>query len=466
MDDEGRVVVVSNRAPSIFTRPSAEERRSLPVGGLVSALRPFLEASGGIWMGWDGNSDGQEGATSTTVTEVEGINLASVSLSRDEVRGFYDIFSNRTLWPILHGFPDKATISYDSYPVYRSVNRKYAASLIDLLKPSDLVWVQDYHLLPLGHELRKLGWTGKIGFFLHVPFPPPEIFGILPWARKLLTLLFDYDLVGLQTQKYVHNLQEALGDEFGAVLIADTVHYQGRTLTAHSFPVGADADAFREMTLSQAPTPVSRFLENSPKGRQLLIGVDRLDYTKGIIQRMQSIERLFDDHPELLGRVTLFQISAPSRVNIPEYAQERERLDSLVGKINGKFGEVHWMPIHPLHRSFSQQDLAHLYREADACLVTPLRDGMNLVAKEFIASQTSDPGVLVLSRFCGAAESMQDDALMVNPYDFQGTASAIYRALTMPRPERQRRWEALFEDVSRHTARAWCYSFAAALGDA
>jgi trehalose 6-phosphate synthase len=253
---------------------------------------------GGIWMGWDGKSDGQEGASSTTITEVQGINLASVSLSRDEVRGFYDIFSNRTLCPILHGFPDNATISYDSYPVYRSVNRKYAASLIDMLEPGDLVWVQDYHLLPLGHELRKLGWTGRIGFFLHVPFPPPEIFGILPWARKLLTLLFDYDLVGLQTPKYVHNLQEALGDEFGAVLIADTVHHQGRTLKAHSFPVGAGADAFREMTQSQAPTPVSRFLENSPKGRQLLIGVDRLDYTKGIIQRMQSIERLFDDHPE------------------------------------------------------------------------------------------------------------------------------------------------------------------------
>ena len=463
MGIEGRVVLVSNRTPSVSTPSSVEERRNLPVGGLVSCLRPFLEARGGIWMGWDGNSDGQEDTASATITEVEGIRLASVSLSGDEVEGFYNIFSNRALWPIFHGFPHKATINHDSYPVYRSVNRKYAASLIDLLRPGDLVWVHDYHLIPLGSELRKLGWTGRIGFFLHIPFPPSGIFGILPWARELLTHLFDYDLVGLQTPKYVHNFQESLGDEFGAVLIGDTVHHQGRTIKALSFPVGADVQAFREMTLSQAPTPVSRFLEDFPKDRQLLLGVDRLDYTKGIVQRMQSIERLLDDHPELLGRVTLIQISAPSRVSIPEYAQERERLDSLVGKINGKFGEADWLPIHPLHRSYSQQDLAHLYREADACLVTPLRDGMNLVAKEFVAAQTSDPGVLVLSRFCGAAESMRD-ALMINPYDFQGTASNIYRALTMPRPERQRRWDALFEDVSGHTARDWCYSFIDALG--
>ena len=247
--------------------------------------------------------------------------------------------------------------------------------------------------------------------------------------------------------------------------IGSTARYQGRTLKIGEFPVGADVQSFREMTMNRASTPVSRSLEDFPKNRQLLIGVDRLDYTKGIIQRMQAIERLLDDHPELIGHVTLIQISAPSRVNIPEYAYERERLDSLVGKINGKFGETHWVPIHPLHRSYSQQDLAHLYREADVCLVTPLRDGMNLVAKEFVASQTSDPGVLVLSRFCGAAESMPD-ALLVNPYDFQETASTIYRALTMSREERERCWQALYGGVDSHTARDWCYSFVSALGDA
>ena len=465
MDGEGRVVVVSNRLPSVSTFSSAEERRNLPVGGLVSSLRPFLKSVGGVWMGWDGNSDGQEGAAPAAITEVEGIRLASVSLSRDEVEGFYNVLSNRTIWPLFHGFPDKSTISHDSYPVYRSVNRKYAASLIDLLRPGDLVWVHDYHLFPLGRELRKLGWTGKIGFFLHIPFPSAEIFGILPWAQELLTLLFDYDLVGLQTRKYAHNLQESLGDELGAILIGDTVHHQDSALVVRSFPVSADVQAFREMALSQVPTPVSRFLEEFPRDKQLLLGVDRLDYTKGILQRMQSIERLFDDHPELLGRVTLIQISAPSRVTIPEYAQERDRLDSLIGKINGRFGEADWMPVHPLHRSYSQQDLAHLYREADACLVTPLRDGMNLVAKEFVASQTSDPGALVLSRFCGAAESMRD-ALLVNPYDFERTSAAIYRALTMPREERERRWKALFENVSGHTAGDWCHSFVTALGDA
>ena len=446
------------------TLSSAEERRGLPVGGLVSSLRPFLQARGGVWVGWDGDPDGRADIAPAAIAEVEGLSLASVSLSADEVEGFYNVFSNRTLWPLFHGFPDKSTINHDSYPVYRDVNRKYAASLIELLKPGDLVWVHDYHLFPLGRELRKLGWTGKIGFFLHIPFPSAEMFGILPWATELLDCLFDYDLVGLQTRKYAHNLQESLGDELGGALVGDTVHHEGRTLTARPFPVSADVQAFGEMARSQEPTPISRFLEDFPKDRQLLLGVDRLDYTKGILQRMQSIERLFDDYPQLIRRVTLIQISAPSRVTIPEYAQERERLDSLVGKINGRFGEADWLPVHPLHRSYSQQDLAHLYREADACLVTPLRDGMNLVAKEFAASQTDDPGVLVLSRFCGAAESLRD-ALMVNPYDFQGTASAIYRALTMPRDERQSRWEALFESVSGHTANDWCQGFIAALGE-
>ena len=415
-------------------------------------------------MGWDGQPDGQKSAAPPSISEVEGIRLASVSLSREEVEHFYTVFSNRTLWPLLHSFPDKATIRHESYRIYRSVNRKYAASLIDLLRPNDLVWVHDYHLFPLGRELRKLGWAGKTGFFLHSPFPPPEIFGILPWARKLLTRLFDYDLAGLQTRKYAHNLQESLGDELGAVLIGDTVHHRGRTLKVRSYPVSADAQAFREMALNRDPSPVGEFLEDFSRNHKILLGVDRLDYTKGIAQRMQAIERLLESHPELRGQVTLIQISAPSRLNVPEYAQERAQLDSLVGKINGKFGEAHWMPIHPLHRSYSQQDLARFYREADACLVTPLRDGMNLVAKEFVASQTSDPGVLVLSRFCGAAESMHD-ALMVNPYDIQRTASVIHRALTMPRDERLHRWKSLFEGISRHTARDWCYGFLTDLGD-
>lgn len=464
MGGNGRVVVVSNRAPSVSAPSSLEERRNLPVGGLVSALRPLLLSRGGIWMGWDGQPDGLASATQPSLSEVEGIHLASISLSQDEVEHFYTIFSNQTLWPLLHSFPDKATISHDSYRTYRDVNRKYAEALINLLRPDDLVWVHDYHLFPLGHALRKLGWAGKTGFFLHSPFPPSEIFGILPWARKLLTRLFAYDLVGLQTRKYAYNLAESMGDELRATLIGDKMHYGGRSLTIRPFPVSTDAQAFHRIASSQVATPVSRFLDDFTKNKKVLLGVDRLDYTKGIPQRMQAIERLLDVHPDLRGRVTLLQIAAPSRVDVPEYAQERAQLDSLIGQINGKFGEAHWMPILPLHRSYSQQDLAYFYREADACLVTPLRDGMNLVAKEFVASQTSDPGVLVLSRFCGAAESMQD-ALMVNPYDIQRTASAIYRALTMPEDERLRRWKSLFSAVSRHTAEDWAYSFLSALGE-
>lgn len=464
MDGNGRVVVVSNRTPSVVASSSPEERRNLPVGGLVSALRPLLLSRGGLWMGWDGQPDGHPGTTSPSISEVDGIRLASISLSPEEVEHFYTIFSNRTLWPLLHSFPDKATISHESYRVYRDVNRKYADALISFLRPDDLVWVHDYHLFSLGRALRKLGWTGKTGFFLHSPFPPSEIFGILPWARKLLTHLFAYDLLGVQTRKYAHNLQESMGDELGATLIGDRMYYQGKALRTRPFPVSTDAHAFHKMASSHTPTPVTRFLDEFTRNKKVILGVDRLDYTKGIAQRMQAIERLLDTHPHLRGRVTLVQIAAPSRVNVPEYADERAQLDSLVGQINGRFGEAHWMPILPLHRSYSQQDLAHFYREANACLITPLRDGMNLVAKEFVASQTSDPGVLVLSRFCGAAESMQD-ALMVNPYDIQRTASVIYRALTMPQDERLHRWNSLFSSVSRHTAEDWSYGFLSALGE-
>ena len=312
MDGSGRVVVVSNRIPSVASASSAEQRRGLPVGGLVSCLRPFLEAEGGVWMGWDGKSDGREDADPVVVNEVGGLRLASISLSSDEVENFYNIFSNRTLWPILHGFHDKAVISHDSYRVYRGVVRKYAASLMRILRPGDLVWAHDYHLFPLGSELRKLGWTGSTGFFLHVPFPPPEIFGVLPWARELLAHLFDYDLAGLQTPQYARNLRETLADELGAEIAGDTARHEGKTLKARAFPVGADVQAFREMAQGRASTPISRFLEESPGDRRLLLGVDRLDYTKGLVQRMRAMERLLDDFPNCAAGSRSFRSRRPA----------------------------------------------------------------------------------------------------------------------------------------------------------
>ena len=410
-------------------------------------------------MGWSGETEGANGTVGLSISEVEGISIASVSLSRDEVEHFYNIFSNQTLWPLLHSFPDKAIIRHESYPVYRSVNRKYAAALIDLLRPGDLVWVHDYHLFPLGRELRKLGWTGKIGFFLHSPFPPSEIFGILPWARKLLTRLFDYDIFGLQTRKYAHNLQESMGDELGAVLIGDTLHYKGRTLKVRSYPVSTDVEAFRTMALNKDPGPVVEFLEDYSKNRKILLGVDRLDYTKGIVLRMQAMERLLDTHPELRGHVTLIQISAPSRVNVPEYAQERAQLDSLVGQINGKFGEgpldahspsaplllpTRFGPLIPRSRRLS--------RHPSSRWDEPRGQGIRRFPDFRPPESSSSPASAAPQRRCR-------DALMVNPYDVQRTAATINRALTMDKEERQRRWKALFQGISTHTAEDWCYGF-------
>ncbi|MCH8086883.1 MAG: trehalose-6-phosphate synthase [Chloroflexi bacterium] len=458
MAKDGRLVVVSNRVPSLSTPATDEEQRALPVGGLVSSLRSALEHRRSIWLGWSGGTSEHTDSAKPEISDIGGVRLASMDLTRYDVDLFYNLFSNRTLWPLLHSFPDKTTIRHDSYQAYRRVNVKFAETLLSFLEKDDLVWVHDYHLIPLGHELRRMGWSGKVGFFLHIPFPAPDIFTVLPWAEELLELLFAYDLVGLQTNRYVRNLSDAISELLGREGGADGLTLGGRSLRVHPYPVGIDPEFFQAMAREARPSGVSRFLRQMAREHRIILGVDRLDYTKGIAQRMLAFERLLERYPSLRGDVTLIQISVPTRSRVPEYMQEREEVDRLVGRINGRFSEADWMPIHPLYRSYSQSELAAFYREADVCLVTPLRDGMNLVAKEFIASQVDSPGVLVLSKFCGAAETMKE-ALIVNPYDVQGMATAIYTALNMPKKERLRRWEALYQGISSYTAQDWCDSF-------
>ena len=364
----------------------------------------------------------------------------------------------------MHGFPAKVSIRHDAYRAYVRANRRFAAALAPLLREGDQVWVNDFHLLHLGQELKRLGWTEKIGFFLHTPFPSADLFAMLPWASQLLEALLDYDLVGVHTRRYLHNLMDTLSSELPGHIIGDTFVCGHRHARLEVYALGIDPDAFQQMAAESNGSATARLVKRLSERQMIVLGVDRLDYTKGVGLRIRTFGQLLERYPGLRGKASMVQISAPSRTRVPEYIEERQQVDQLVGRINGRYSEADWIPIRYLYRSYPQRELAAFFRESDVCLLTPLRDGMNLVAKEYVASQGNNPGVLVLSKFCGAAVTMKE-ALIVNPYDVEGTADATYRALRMPRRERVQRWNALIKDIRVNTAQNWVDTFLADLAD-
>ena len=457
MAHNSRMVVVSNRVPSP-SEVSPEEGRSVPVGGLVSAVRPAMEEIGGLWLGWSGKSAAGAPQTTPDVTALGNIELATLNLSSNDVSLFYTGFANRTLWPLLHSFTEHVVIRHDTYRAYRRINRRFAEALFPMLRDGDQVLVNDFHLFHVGEELRDLGWQGKIGFFLHVPFPSSDIFSILPWSPDILRGLVCYDLVGLHTESYRRNLAETLESEIGgAVRDWDYFGEDGSTRLG-VYHVGIDMSVFGEPAVANVDALATELSLPSSPEHQIILGVDRLDYTKGIPTRLRAFRRMLEHRPATRGKVSLVQISSPSRTRVPEYQSEKVAVDQLVGEINGQFSEAGWTPIRYLYRSYPQIELACFYSLADVCMVTPLRDGLNLVAKEFVASQGDTPGVLLLSKFCGAASSMTD-ALIVNPYDVDGTAEATYHALSMSLSERRSRWKSLARVVRHHTENSWSEAF-------
>ena len=453
-----RLVVVSNRVPPADDLgPTYQD--TVAVGGMVSAVKTLMRERGGLWLGWSGRSTARRGLGAPTVTRAGGaVELATIDLSEDETNLYYTGFSNRTLWPLLHSFTERVSIRTETYRAYRRINRRFADALYPLLNPDDLVWVHDYQLLMLGLYLRQAGWQGKLGYFLHVPFPPPEIFAILPWAAEMLESLLSYDLIGVHTEGYRRNLVDALKRELGGGLDGEVFSLAGGDTRIGVHPIGIEPEAFR--TASQNSMTDLRGLLSLPGGEdyKIIVGVDRLDYTKGIPEKLRAFDRLLERYPHMRGRVTLVQISSPSRTRVPEYAREREQVEMLVGQINGKFSEAGWVPVRYLYRSFSQGELAGFYHHADVGMVTPLRDGMNLIAKEFVAAQGDDPGVLLLSKFSGASEELTD-AIVVNPYDNDGTAEQLYQALRMSGDERARRWKSLMQVVRGNTVHDWGQRF-------
>jgi len=409
-------------------------------------LAPTLKRYEGVWFGWSGRVV-ERGQVATKTIQKSSQSYILTDLSQEDHQEYYSGFANSVLWPILHYRIDLAEFTRRDLSGYLRVNEHFADELSKVVLPSDLLWVHDYHFIPLGDELRKRGLTNRIGFFLHVPFPAPEFMTVLPHHERLLSSLLQYDLVGFQTDGDVQNfiryvISEHPGSNIGVFQATDrqvVLNQNGRQIRVGAFPVGIDTVEFEKRARRAARSSFVNEAVESLNGRTLMIGVDRLDYSKGLTQRMEAVDLFFSNWPDWRGKVTYLQIAPKSRSEIQEYLELGQALGAIAGRINGKFGEVAWTPIRYVNRAYSRTELAGLYRSARVGLITPLRDGMNLVAKEYVAAQdANDPGVLILSRFAGAAAECRD-ALLVNPFDPESVASAIARALEMPLAERRDR---------------------------
>ena len=448
-----RLVVVSNRV--------ADFENASQSGGLAVGLADALSARGGIWFGWDGNVVSAGTRVPPTKKTYGNVTTITLPLTRKDYNQFYVGFSNSVLWPSFHYRLDLIKHESGFLTGYKRVNSKFADALSPLLEDDDIIWVHDYHLIPLAQELRKRGHRHRIGFFLHIPFPSHEIYSATPGHDWLGKVLLSYDLVGFQTSTDVENFMNMIKMEFGgdAQIEGDVIHTEERLTRFGRFPIGIDVDAFRAIAHSDEAAEQIANLQRRTLVRTHIIGVDRLDYSKGLPDRLKGFRRLLERYPEIHKRVTLMQIAPPTRENVEAYSDIREELEKLSGAINGEFADFDWTPVRYIHRAIPRHILAALFCGSQIGFVTPLRDGMNLVAKEYVAAQRDDnPGVLVLSKFAGAAEEMEE-ALMVNPYDVDDLAENLHAALQMPLGERIERQKALLQRIKRHDARHWQASF-------
>ncbi len=449
-----RLVVVSNRVPV------PEKGGVTPAGGLAVALQAALEQRGGIWMGWSGKSSGDKEPEPLSLQTEGNITYALTDLTDTDVEEYYHGFANRVLWPICHYRLDLAEYGRKEMAGYFRVNRFFAHRLASLIQPDDIIWVHDYHLIPLAAELRQMGLKNRIGFFLHIPWPPADVLFTMPVHEEIMRGLSHYDLVGFQTDHDLENFGGCLRrEEIGDELREGRFSAHGRTFKGGAYSIGIETAAFAEFAKKAASNSMVRKARQSVEGRDLIIGVDRLDYSKGITQRIDAFERFITTNPAYQNKVTYLQITPKSRSEVPEYEQMQRMVAEQAGRVNGAIGTVDWVPIRYINRSIGRHILAGLFRLAKIGLVTPLRDGMNLVAKEYVAAQDPEnPGVLLLSRFAGAARELRG-ALLVNPYDIEGTANSLAKALNMSLEERRERWQGMMGHLLEHDVSRWCDDF-------
>ncbi|MEJ0048725.1 MAG: trehalose-6-phosphate synthase [Rhodospirillales bacterium] len=452
-----RLILVSNRVAV----PGAVGQRA---GGLTVAIQAAQRLRDSIWLGWSGEVSEGETPPPASMIERQNRSFVLLDLPAHDFEEYYNGFANRVLWPILHYRLDLAEFNAVDLGGYLRVNRHFAAEIARFIQPDDVVWVHDYHLLTLGATLRAKKFDNLTGFFLHIPCPPPDILLALPQHAETIGALVHYDLVGVQTERDAENLGQYFETALGATRRGNGVfECGGRRVQVRAFPVGIAPRVYARAARHAARTPTSEKLRASLEGKQLILGVDRLDYTKGIPLRIQAFGQFLDDHKAWLDKVTLLQLTPKSRSEVPEYADLDREVSTLVGQVNGNHANPSWTPIRYVNKSFSRGVLAGIYRMARVGLVTPLRDGMNLVAKEFVAAQDpADPGVLILSRFAGAAERMQG-ALIVNPHEPAAVSAALATALEMPLEERRTRWQQMFDEVMTNDIDNWAQDFLAAL---
>ncbi len=452
-----RLIIVSNRVQP----PTGEGGGNQ--GGLAVALSAALRESSGIWFGWSGESTDQF-TGHINLRRAFGVTTATVDLEEQDVDEYYNGYANRTLWPLFHYRVDLAEFESGFAEGYERVNRRFAETLQPLVEEDDLIWVHDYHMFPLGRFLRDRGVRNRMGFFLHIPWPPYRLLMSLPDHRELVETLFAYDVVGFQTQDSLEAFHDYVVHEMGGTVGEDGRVVAGdRSVLAMACPIGIDTDNFLEAARSPAALDAFQRMRESANGRDMIVGVDRLDYSKGLQERFLGYERLLQQEEGLHGSLFLLQIAPPSRADVQSYQEIRAGLDSLSGRINGAYADAEWVPIRYVNRGYPRERLAGIYRAARIGLVTPLRDGMNLVAKEYIAAQDpEDPGVLILSRFAGAAEQLTE-ALLINPHSPEDIADAIQQALAMPLAERKTRWRACMDSVEQQDVMWWRRCFLSAL---
>lgn len=451
------LVVVSNRV----ARAKANEPMT---GGLAAALLPVVEESGAIWVGSSGRVC--DGANQDAFTNIESVGngaIALIDLPAAHYGGYYEGFANSALWPALHSRPDLINVSHDDYQSYREVNAFMARALMRFHKSDTAFWIQDYHFLVLGAELRRLGVRRPIGFFLHTPWPAKNVICGVPHHRELIEAMLAFDLIGFQTEDDCANFKDYLISDLGLEVADGVVTSQYGEARLAAFPIGIDVEGFSAQAARAISHPDVSRLRKSLHGERLAIGVDRVDYSKGLVNRIKAFDCLYELQPSLKRSVSLLQIATPSRGNIEAYGNLQDKLAKLVTDVNGRHGEVDWMPIRYLNKGFSQTVLSGFYRSACVGVVTPMNDGMNLVAKEYVAAQNPiDPGVLVLSKFAGAANELTS-ALIVNPHDIESMARTIAMALSMPAPERRMRWEVMMTKLRSGNIQNWFASFIGAL---
>jgi trehalose 6-phosphate synthase/phosphatase len=454
-----RLLLVSNRLPVTVKAEKDAVSVVRSAGGLATGLSRPHERSGGVWIGWPGDVSRLSGAQRSKVEgQLTALRCVPLYLSASEVSRYYEGYSNRVLWPLCHYLLDRMPRHHKDWEVYAKVNERFADLVARHYQPGDTIWVHDYQLMLVPGLLRERLPQARIGYFHHIPFPSSEIFRTLPHRDELLRGLLGADVVGFHTPGYVHHFSNTLLRVLGVETDMDHVIHGGRTVRLGSFPMGIDAAVFEGLAEDPGVLEEVRVIKEQSVGQRLLLGIDRLDYTKGIPRRLLAVQRLLEREPSLRGHLRLIQVAVPSRTQVEDYAAYRDKVDELVGRINGQYGTVHNVPVHYLYRSFNERQLVALYRAADVMLVTPIRDGMNLVAKEFCAARPDEGGVLILSEFAGAATELRD-ALIVNPYDIEAMADAIERALELPAEERRERMRTLRAQVKSRDVHWWVRDF-------